>query len=120
MRHTSRGYLPYFLGACLLSLALFHQSARADLIGTDQILSSDQANQERERVKALTVREDVAKELQTLGISPEQAQARIDALTDTEVHAIAGKLNALPAGGLTDFQFIVVILLTILVVLLLV
>ena len=119
MRHTSRRYLPFFLGACLLSLGLFHQSARADLIGTEQILSPAQVNQERERVKALTAREDVAKELQTMGISPEQAQGRIDALTDAEVHAIAGKLDMLPAGGLTDFQFIVVILLTVLVVILL-
>jgi hypothetical protein len=40
-------------------------------------------------------------------------------MTDAEVHAIAGKLDSLPAGGMTDFQFIIVILLTVIVVILL-
>jgi len=120
MTPTSIRYLPYFLGACLLSLALFHPSARAELIGTEQILAPAQADQERERVKALVVREDVAKQLQMLGISPEQAQGRIAAMTDAEVHTIAGKLDALPAGGLSDFQFVIVILLVVIVVILLV
>ena len=119
MSQALHRYLPYFLGACLLSFAMFHPSARAELIGTEQIQSPPQADQERERVKALEARADVAKELQTLGISPDQAQARIGAMTDAEVLAIAGKLDLLPAGGLTDFQFVVVILLTVIVVILL-
>jgi uncharacterized protein DUF6627 len=118
MRQPSRRSLSFFLGVSLLSLGLLSQSAKGDLIGTEQILSPAQANQERERVKALTARQDVAKELQAMGISPELVQARIDAMTDAEVHAIAGKLNSLPAGGMTDFQFIIVILLTVIVVIL--
>ena len=55
------------------------------------------------------------------GASPEQAQARVRAMSDEEVRAIAAKLDALPAGGrrLSDFELIVVILLIILIAVLL-
>ncbi len=64
---------------------------------------------------------EVAGQLQAAGVSPEQAQARVRAMSDEEVRAIAAKLDALPAGGrrLSDFELIVVILLIILIAVLL-
>ena len=54
---------------------------------------------DRERIAALLNREDVAAELVGRGITPQDAKARVAALTDTEAAALAGQIDALPAGG---------------------
>jgi len=95
----------------LIGLAAFTAPARAGTIGAEQVAAQSQAQAERERIKALVARPEIAKELQTLGVPPENAQARVDAMTDTEVAALAGKLDSLPAAGaLSDFQWIMIII----------
>ena len=56
---------------------------------------------DRERVKAMFARADVIAQLQAYGISYEEAQARVDSLTDREIAVIAGNLDQLAskAGG---------------------
>jgi hypothetical protein len=89
---------------------------QAGLIATDRVAS---AASERERVKALVARPEVARKLETLGVLPGDAQARIDALTDAEVAALAARIDALPAGGLSDTQWLLVIVIILLLVILL-
>lgn len=73
--------------------------ARAALVRTDQVLSSAQTNEARDRVQAFLSRQDVQARLQQYGVSPDDAKARVNALTDDEVKSLAGKLDSLPAGG---------------------
>lgn len=54
---------------------------------------------ERDRVTAFLAREDVADQLVRLGVEPAAAQARVAALTDTEIAGIDQHLDQLPAGG---------------------
>ncbi|HLQ03094.1 MAG TPA: PA2779 family protein [Burkholderiales bacterium] len=111
MNNRLHRYLPHVLGACLLGFTLCGP-ANADLVGTDEAVAPAQAGGDRERVRAFMARPEVVKQLQAAGVSREEAEARVRAMSDEEVRAIAGKLDALPAGGrLTDFQFVVVILL---------
>jgi hypothetical protein len=119
MNNRLNRYLPQVLGACLFSFTLCG-TANADLVGTDEAVAAAQAGEDRERVRAFTSRPEVARQLQEAGVPPEEAEARVRAMSDEEVLAIAGKLEALPAGGvLTDYQLIVVVLLVILLALLL-
>ena len=108
MRMTSR-----LLIAISLSLALPVQSVYAGMVETDKVTASTQLQSERERIRTFLDREDVRKQLQTQGVNVENAQARVNALTDQEVQTIAGKLDTMPAGG-----EIIGILFTIFVVLL--
>jgi len=103
------------------ALALFiPQGARAGTIATEDALSAQQAVQDRERIKALVARPELAQALEKLGIAPENAKARVDAMSDAEVRMVAGKLDALPAGGaLSNTDFLLVIIIVILVVVLL-
>jgi hypothetical protein len=111
-------YLPRVLGACLFSFTLYG-TAHADLVGTDEAAAA-QSSEERERVRVFMARPEVVKQLQAAGVSREEAEARVRAMSDEEVRTIAGKLDALPAGGrLTDYQLIVIILLVILIAVLL-
>jgi len=50
-------------------------------------------------VKGFLERAEVRAELESLGVEPGAALARVDALSDEEVAALTGRLDQLPAGG---------------------
>lgn len=104
-----------FFAASLFGFALCCGSASAEMVGTDEAAASVEPanpNADREKVRAFMQRPEVVKQLQKMGVSPDEAQARVGAMSDAEVRLVAGKLDMLPAGGrLTDFQLIVIILL---------
>jgi len=107
------------LAACLLLAPL---AAGAAMVTTDQVLAPQAAPGERARVQAFVQRADAAGQLALHGVDGTDARARVAALSDDEVHALAGRIDALPAGGnigsFTDQQVVIVLLLLILVVLL--
>ena len=53
----------------------------------------------RARLADLLNRAEVRTALSTYGVSRDEAQARVAALSDEEAAAVAGRLDALPAGG---------------------
>jgi len=69
--------------------------ASAGIIATDQVATSA----ERDRVKSFLDRAEVRARMQTLGVSPQAARDRVEALSDEEVAALAERLDQLPAGG---------------------
>ncbi|HEY6966312.1 MAG TPA: PA2779 family protein [Burkholderiales bacterium] len=107
MKITLSRLLTPFIAA-FFCYALFATPANAGLVGTDQVAAPQQS--ERERVKALVARPEVARKLETLGVLPQDAQARVDALTDAEVASLAAKIDALPAGGLQTQEWLLIII----------
>lgn len=113
-----RNTLCLLLTAAFLLLPPSASLVHAELITTEAVLHGAQTPGEaRTRVRALVAREDVAAELGRYGLTPGQAQARIDALSDAEVQRIAGRINELPAGG--SFGSVVLIAALIVLILLL-
>jgi len=53
----------------------------------------------RERLEALLSRDEVRAGLERYGVSPSEAKARVDALSDEELERVAARLDSLPAGG---------------------
>lgn len=82
-----------------VSLSLHIPGAQAKLISTETALAAEQSAAVRDRIKTLAQRDDVREYLQARGVSTESISARVDALTDAEVEAIATRLDQLPAGG---------------------
>lgn len=76
-------------------------------IPTDRVAGE---RSERERLKALVARPEVARKLEALGVAPNEARSRIDALTDAEVSALAARIEALPAGGLSTQEWLLIII----------
>jgi len=77
------------------------QSAQAALISTEQIHAAN-ANATQGNLDAITAaleRPEVIAHLERLGVSKDDAQARVAALTDAEAAALAGQIDSLPAGG---------------------
>jgi hypothetical protein len=106
-----RWFVVALLGA--FSFVGFTQTVQAAMIGTEQVHAADNAAQNRARVAAALDRPDVARQLEAMGVSRTDAQARVAALTDEEAASLAGKVDSLPAGGdvLGVLVFIFVLLL---------
>lgn len=75
---------------------------------------------ERERVKAMLERPELTSALTTMGIVPEEAAARVDSMSDTEVLQLAGRLDAALAGGqLRNDQLLLIIIILLLLIIIL-
>ena len=97
------------------ALVAFSASAAADMISTDQAL----AQSDRDRVRAFLERKDAEKQLNVLGVSPEVAKQRVDAMTDEEVRVVAARIDSLPAGAaISEREWIIIALLFVLVLIL--
>jgi hypothetical protein len=93
MKAFNRG-MARFLILCMLAFGTPFP-AYADIVTTDQIYASA----ERERVRGFLDRADVQARMQSMGVDPAQARARVDALTDDEAQQLAGHIDQLPAGA---------------------
>ena len=69
--------------------------AQAGMLPTESALASPA----KERVMGFLERTDVRSQLESLGVNPLEAKARVAAMTDAEAAQLAGKLDQLPAGA---------------------
>ena len=86
------------------------QFASAGMIGTDQIVVAS-ANADRTTVMEFLSRADVATQLQSFGLDAKSAKDRVNAMTDSELQMLAGKINSMPAGA--DSTGVVILLLVV-------
>ena len=73
--------------------------AQAGVVATEALTASSSTSSARDRVAVLLARADLRAQLEARGVRPADIQARIDALSDEEVAQLAGRIDALPAGG---------------------
>ncbi len=85
----------------LSSFSLYVPAAQAALVGTTAVLGAAAVSQNSERLRVLSQlhRQDVQAQLKAHGVDPAQVQARVNSLSDSEVHALATHLDQLPAGA---------------------
>lgn len=99
------------LSSCLALSAL---PARAELIGSAQILSQAAGAEHRAQVQAFLDRTDVQAQMERLGVSPAQAAERVASLTGAELQALAQHMDEMPAGA-GALELVVVVLLVLIV-----
>ena len=97
MKSAAFRMLCRFLIASMFAMSF--QSAMAGMIGTEQAVAAASAQAERAALINTLSRSDVANQLQSQGVDPEAAKARVASMTDQEVAALAGKIDSLPAGA---------------------
>ena len=112
---------PMALVVALTSMPLGNLQAR--MVTTDEILAENYgaingdhagiAERERERLAAFVAREDVRSQLESFGVPPEEAAARIAALSNSEVIQVAGHIDEEPAGQGAVVLILVVVLLVV-------
>src|SRR5262249_17292688 len=104
-----------FLTVLGLAAALLTPRANAGMIQPEQAQQDDRA-----KVRDMLARPEVVREMQKMGIAPEKAVARVDAMSDDEVRQLAGKLGSLPAGGaLATEEWLLIIVVILLVIIIL-
>lgn len=107
---------------CIPALALALQAplAHAGMIGADQAMAEPaqaQADPDRAKVQQFLDRANVKERLQALGVDALNARDRVNAMTDAEVHALAQRIDAMPAGGaLSQNDWILILLVAILLI----
>lgn len=74
-------------------------TAQASIVSTEQAMVTPAGDASRERVATFLARDDVRAELQTQGVSADDAIARVQAMSDAEVAQLAQRVDQAPAGA---------------------
>ena len=101
MKSKSDGFrlIAIFMAVLMFVLAGPYQSAIAALIPTEGAISLDESTKTRENIKNFLARQNSLNLLISKGISPEEAMARIDSLTDAEALMVSKHIESMPAGS---------------------
>ena len=97
LRQLRRGVAPV-VAVAMFVVSMPLPRAQAALVSTEQLLAAGDGAAERARVLAFLGRADVRQQIEALGVDPNEAAARVQALSDAQVREIAGQLDQLPAG----------------------
>ena len=92
----------------LLLMSTLNQPAGAAMVGTEELLMSDRNQETRSYLQQMMSRKDIQEALVARGIDFQEAQIRIDSLTDSEIELIFNKITDLPAGGV-DAAFVLIL-----------
>jgi hypothetical protein len=87
----------------------------AGIIDTATVVEAGQRDADLATVRAGLDREDVRAQLVSFGVDKQVVDTRLAALTDAELHDLAGRMDQLPAGG--DLLAVIGIVFVILLVL---
>ena len=91
--------------ALLLTMALnlvtlgWADAAHAQVVGTAAFNQSMTRDAHIDRISSYLAQDSVRGQLIELGVDPNDAQARVAALTDNELQMLNQRLDTLPAGG---------------------
>ena len=83
----------------IASLTMMSLTAGAGMIGADQLATSSSAQLDRAAVLAVLDRPEVVSQLQSQGLDPQVARERVASMSDSEVQALNGEIDSLPAGA---------------------
>jgi len=87
----------------------------AGIVTTSDIVNARQTVIERQQVRDWLARDEVRKQLTVMGVDVKAAQARVDSMTAQEVHAMADRMNQMPAGaGALEAAVLVLLILVLL------
>jgi len=96
MKSAFTRFVSRVLVVCLACLPL---QLQAGLIGTGEAVSATQGSTARDVLRGVVDRAEAAGKLRAHGLTPQQAHARIAALTDAEAATLAQRAESLPAGA---------------------
>jgi hypothetical protein len=103
----------------LIAFALQSAQVQAGMLGPEAAMPSPAASQaelDRAKVQQFLDRATVTEKLKAMGVDALNARSRVDSLTDDEVHALAQRIDAMPAGGALSQNDLILILLVALIV----
>jgi Family of unknown function (DUF6627) len=92
-------FISLFMATIMLLIAIPYQPLLAAMVPTESTIYQFKAQDARDHLKTLISKNDIKNALISQGIDPDEAKARVDSLSDSEVIEVADKIEQLPAGG---------------------
>ena len=92
-------FISLFMATIMLLIAIPYQPLLAAMVPTEATIYQFKAQDARDHLKTLISKNDIKNALISQGIDPDEAKARVDSLSDSEVIEVADKIEQLPAGG---------------------
>lgn len=115
MKNASLRLVPTMLLA--LTFAFQAPAVRAEMVTTPDAAARSTENTERAKVLQFLEQANVKERLQAMGVDGLAATERVAALDQQEIHALAQRIDAMPAGGnISTTEWILIVLIAILVV----
>lgn len=96
--NKARGFLVRVLSLAIVC-AGFAQASFAGAIGTGYLVDSEARTGSMQRIEAYLARQDVARQLTSLGVDPASIEARLDGLTQAELSLLESHIEDSAAGG---------------------
>jgi len=104
--------------ACVVALSISNvasfPTAHAALISTGQVTQAA-ANQDRIAISTVLARPEIQAELIRRGVSVDEVNQRVAALTDDEVWILSQQLDSLPAGGIDVLGTVLIVFIVLLI-----
>ncbi|WP_421132984.1 PA2779 family protein [Alteromonas sp. A079] len=85
---------------CLSAGVLVAGSVHAESISSDTVMQTQVAQYNKTQLIDMVNRADVQNKLMSLGVNSNDAVARINAMTDSEIAQLNDEINQAPAGGI--------------------
>ena len=90
-------------------------AAQAGMIGADQLAGAS-SSADRAAVLNVLSRPEVANQLAAQGVDARMAQERVASMSDSEVQALRGQIDALPAGAMSHGAIAAIVVVVALVI----
>lgn len=104
------------LAILVAALSMPVPPVRAEIVTPDRVATQGQADADRAKVQSFLDQANVRDKLQAMGVGGLAAKDRVAAMSEEEVHALAQRIDTMPAGGaLGTTDMILILLLVILV-----
>ncbi|RUM92625.1 MAG: hypothetical protein DSZ27_02400 [Thiomicrospira sp.] len=87
------------MSVLLSLLSVITLPVQAAMLNTQQLVQESSMTSERAKLNAMMQREDIQSQFLEMGVSPEEVQQRVAALTDAEVAQLNHQMEQVPAGG---------------------
>ena len=92
-------FITLLVALSFFGLQIAGSVAQASMVGTGELLQSQQVQTDRVDLEVLLDRDDVRTQLIDMGVDIDDAKLRISQLTDTELATLSQHMAELPAGG---------------------
>jgi hypothetical protein len=117
--NKSNGFLLRNALICALCLNLVSlgciPAAHAEVIGTPVFSQTLTREARIDKINGFLAQDSVRNQMIGLGVDPRDAQARVAALTDSELQSLDQRIDSMPAGG--DFLAVIGIVFIVLLIL---
>lgn len=80
------------------TMTLQASQVSAEMISTDRVVEQTEVAEARATVDSFMAREDVKSQMEGLGVDPDEAQARVNTLSEREAVDLAQRIDEAPAG----------------------